>query len=129
MSFVVTAATREIDQAGALEPRPGGKFGCPANCIGDDPSGIGLVFLSSGLWSLVQSQLYEVRPSDPAVIAITVLFSVRRAWRRTDSAHRASCVTDGRIKSRVAWLVSPTRTPVSFSVISATHLLRENLFF
>ena len=34
---------------------------------------------------------------------------------------------DGRIKSRVAG--SPARTPVSFPIISATHLLLENLFF
>lgn len=75
MSFVVTQRTREIGIRMALgATRWSAIWLVLRDALAMITSGvaIGLIFVFA-LGRLVQSQLYEVKPTDPAVIAITVL--------------------------------------------------------
>jgi predicted permease len=95
MSFVVTQRTREIGIRLALGAT---RWSAIWLVLRDALAmilagiGIGLPFVWA-LGRLVESQLYEVKPSDPAVIAITILLLCSAGLGASlIPAHRASCV-------------------------------------
>jgi len=95
MSFVVTQRTREIGIRLALGAT---RWSAIWLVLRDALAmilagiGIGLPFVWA-LGRLVESQLYEVKPSDPAVIAITILLLCSAGLGAAlIPAHRASCV-------------------------------------
>src|SRR6266481_3943647 len=95
MSFVVTQRTREIGIRLALGATRWSAIWLvlrDALAMILSGIGIGLPFVWA-LGRLVQSQLYEVKPSDPAVIAITILLLCSAGLGAAlIPAHRASCV-------------------------------------
>src|SRR5216684_6637402 len=95
MSFVVTQRTREIGirlSLGATRWSAIWLVLRDALAMILSGIGIGLPFVWA-LGRLVQSQLYEVKPSDPAVIAITILLLCSAGLGAAlIPAHRASCV-------------------------------------
>jgi predicted permease len=95
MSFVVTQRTREIGIRLALgATRRAAIWLVLQDALAMILSGIGigLPFVWA-LGRLVQSQLYEVKPSDPAVTAITILLLCSAGLGAAlIPAHRASCV-------------------------------------
>src|SRR5438477_6485054 len=95
MSFVVTQRTREIGIRLALGAT---RWSAIWLVLRDALAmilagiGIGLPFVWA-LGRLIESQLYEVKPSDPAAIAITILFLCSAGLGAAlIPAHRASCV-------------------------------------
>lgn len=95
MSYVVTQRTREIGIRLALGARPWSTIWLvlrDALAMILSGIGIGLLFVWA-LGRLVESQLYDVKPSDPAVIAVSILILCSAGLGATlIPAHRASGV-------------------------------------
>ncbi|HKW64150.1 MAG TPA: ABC transporter permease [Candidatus Acidoferrum sp.] len=95
MSFVVTQRTREIGIRLALGARPWAAIWLVLrDALAMIVSGIGIGLpVAWALGRLVESQFYDVKPSDPVVIAIAILVLSSAALAATFiPAHRASSI-------------------------------------